>query len=65
MPSGDTRSTPHSYSQAADEFRFPGSWMPGGRGRQTVVLLTHLLTTPRTNRQIARASTTKTPHGRR
>ncbi|MET9933217.1 MULTISPECIES: hypothetical protein [unclassified Streptomyces] len=46
---------------AVDEFRFTKPWVLGGRGQQAVVILAHLLTSPRASRQIARASTTKTP----
>ncbi|MFJ6252509.1 MULTISPECIES: hypothetical protein [unclassified Streptomyces] len=45
---------------AVDEFRFTGPWVLGGRGRQAVLILPHLLAEPRASWQIARASTTKT-----
>ncbi|RSS37117.1 hypothetical protein [Streptomyces sp. WAC08241] len=46
---------------AVGEFRFTGPWVLGGRGRQAVVILAHLLTSPRASWQIARASAAKTP----
>ncbi|MHB6912840.1 hypothetical protein [Streptomyces sp. DB-54] len=46
---------------AADQVRFTETWVRGGAGRQAVVVLIHVVTTPRTNWRIMHAPATETP----
>ncbi|WP_097974117.1 hypothetical protein [Streptomyces sp. gb14] len=39
---------------AVDQIRFAGPWVRGGRGRQAVVALAHVLTAPRASWRILR-----------
>ncbi|MEV5463051.1 hypothetical protein [Streptomyces sp. NPDC002788] len=44
---------------AADQVRFTGPWVRGGFGRQAVVVLVHVVTTPRTSWRIVRTPATE------
>lgn len=46
---------------AADQVRHAGTWARGGAGRQTVVVLAHAVTAPRTSWRIMRAPATDAP----
>lgn len=45
---------------AADQVRFTGSWVQAGTGRQTVVVLAHAVTAPRTTCRMMRTPATET-----
>ncbi|MFJ9033962.1 hypothetical protein ACIRQP_36895 [Streptomyces sp. NPDC102274] len=45
---------------AVDQVRLAGSWVRGGRGRQAVVVLVHVVTSPCTSWRIVRAPATGT-----
>ncbi|MFF2570963.1 hypothetical protein [Streptomyces sp. NPDC058084] len=47
--------------RAADQVRFTGAWALGGVGRQTVVVLAHAVTAPRTSWRIMRTPGTDAP----
>ncbi|MFF5894123.1 hypothetical protein ACFY72_35940 [Streptomyces globisporus] len=46
---------------AVDQIRFAGPWVRGGRARQAVVALAHVLTAPRASRRILRTPATTGP----
>jgi len=57
---GRLRPWQHLGDWAADQVRFTGTWVRGGAGRQTVVVLAHVVTAPRTSWRIMRAPATET-----
>jgi hypothetical protein len=59
-PLGRLRPWQRLGNWAADQVRHAGTWARGGTGRQTVVVLAHAVTTPRTSRRIMHAPATET-----
>ncbi|WP_432076551.1 hypothetical protein [Streptomyces wuyuanensis] len=57
---GRLRPWQHLGDWAADQVRFTGAWVRGGAGRQTVVVLVHAVTPPRTSWRIMRTPATET-----